>query len=123
MHCVFHIAYYDGLLRTRTAVLEQAGYKVTSVLGNEQAQAATDTLLSGSDAALIGFSGPYQQRAAMLRWLKQQHPRLPVMVLQARAFEQFETADQVALAEPPQTWLAALNVCVKNRRPADPAGA
>lgn len=123
MQRIFHIAYYDGLLRTRTALLEQAGYRVTSVLGNEQAQATTGTLLSVSDVALIGFSGPYQQRAAMLRWLKQQHPGLPVVVLQARAFEQFENADQVAPAESPQTWLTALNECVKNRRRAGPAGA
>lgn len=109
---VLQIAYYESLLETRALLLQRAGYRVFSVLGNEQAIAATGRLLTNTDVVLIGFSGPYEQRTAMLQWLKEQHPEIPVVVLQSQAWEVFAEADCVVLPEHPETWLAAISACV-----------
>ena len=73
-HRISQIAYYESLLRTRAVLLEQTGYAVGSALGNERATAAAERLLATTDAVLIGFSGPYRERMAMLRWLKRETP-------------------------------------------------
>ncbi len=110
---VFHISYYEALLQTRAALMRQSGYRVSSVLGNEQAKANAEKLLPGSDAVLIGFSGPYEQRKAILHWLKKQHPEIPVVMLQARASETFAEADAVQFSETPSSWLQALGACIR----------
>jgi DNA-binding NtrC family response regulator len=114
-HNIFQIAYYDSLLSTRALLLEQSGYAVSSALGNEQAKAAARSLPPAIDLVLIGFSGTYVQRAAMIHWIKKQHPELPVVALQAHASEKFAEADAVALAERPERWLAAVTACLGPR--------
>lgn len=113
---IFQVAYYESLLTTRAALLEQSGYAVSSALGNERATAAGERLLANTDAVLVGFSGPYRERMAVLRWLKEQRPDVPVLVLQAHASEAFAEADGVALHDNPKIWLAALAGCIEHRR-------
>ncbi len=109
---IFHISYYDSLLRTRQALLERDGYSVSSVLGNEQAKSIAPELLPQMDAVLLGFSGDYGQRATILRWLKEHYPAVPVVALQANGAERFPEADYAALAEDPEVWLATVARCL-----------
>jgi hypothetical protein len=111
---IFHIAYYDGLLKTRTALLERSGYAVTSALGNEQARAAEEDLLPEVDLVVIGFSDSREQRGTMIRWVKEHCARLPVLVLQKHVSESIEGADAVALADYPDTWLSAVASMVRS---------
>ncbi len=109
---IFHISYYDSLLRTRKALLERDGYDVSSVLGNEQAKNIAPELLPQMDAVLLGFSGDYSQRAAILHWLKEHYPAVPVVALQANRAERFPEADYATPADDPEVWLATVARCL-----------
>jgi hypothetical protein len=111
---IFHIAYYDGLLKMRTALLEPSGYAVTSALGNEKARAAGEDLLPEIDLVVIGFSGSREQRGTIIQWVKEHCARLPVLVLQKHVSESIEGPDAVALADYPDTWLSAVAAMVRN---------
>ncbi len=109
---ILHISYYDNLLKTRAALMERSGYAVTSVLGNEQAMAA-DGALSAADLVVIGFSGPYVQRSAIVHWLKQHHPEVPIVIMQARSSELFPEADYVTTPEHPKVWMDTIARCLE----------
>ncbi len=109
---IFHISYYDSLLRTRQALLERDGYSVSSVLGNEQAKSIAPELLPQMDAVVLGFSGDYTQRATILHWLKEHYPSVPIVALQANGAERFPEADYATLAEDPEVWLATVARCL-----------
>ena len=109
---ILQIAYYENLLRTRATMLQHAGYAVASVLGNDEAKATAARLLPGFDLVVIGFSGAYSDRNAMLRWLKQQYPGVPVVVLQAHSSERFPDADCSTLSEDPEHWLRVVADCL-----------
>ncbi len=111
---ILQIAYYENLLHTRAAMLQRSGYLVCSVLGNDEAKAAAAKLVPGMDLVMIGFSGSYSDRSAMTRWLKQQHPSVPVVVLQAYSSERFPDADYTTLSEDPEVWLRAIAVCLEH---------
>ena len=110
---ILHIAYYENLLRTRAVMLQRSGYVVSSVLGNDEAKATAARLLPGFDLVVIGFSGAYSDRNAMLRWLKQQYPDVPVVVLQAHSSERFPDADCTTLSEDPEHWLRVVAECLE----------
>ncbi len=109
---ILHISYYENLLRTRTQMLQRVGYEVASVLGNDEARAAALRLLPGFDLVVIGFSGSFTDRRAILHWLKQQYPQVPVIVLQAHSSERFPDADYTTLSEDPEVWLEAVAACL-----------
>jgi len=113
-HRILQVAYYEGLLRTRATMLQRAGYTVVSVLGSE-ARIIVPRVISASDLVLIGFSGPYADRASLVRWLKQEYPRLPLVALQARLSERFPEADCVTLSEDPEVWLGAVAGCLARK--------
>ena len=112
---ILQIAYYENLLRTRAAMLQRAGYIVSSALGNDEAKAAAVRLLPGLDLVVIGFSGLYSDRTAILRWLKQQYPDLPIVILQAHTSERFPDADCTTLSEEPEVWLRAVTEFLEQR--------
>lgn len=111
---ILQIAYYENLSRTRAAMLQRSGYTVASVLGNDEAKAAAPKLLPGMDLVMIGFSGPYAQRAAIARWLKQEYPRVPVVVLQASRSERFPDVDCCTPSDDPEVWLGAIATCLEH---------
>ncbi len=111
---ILQIAYYDNLLRTRTAMLQRSGYAVSSVLGNDAAKAVAPKLVPGVGLVMVGFSGPYADRAAITRWLKQQYPEVPVVVLQAHSSERFPEADICTLSDDPEVWLRAIADCLED---------
>ena len=66
---VFQIAYDEMLLITRTQVLKNRGYEVTSVLGNDAAKRALDTRHSHR-LFIVGHAAPRETREEMVQWLK-----------------------------------------------------
>ncbi len=111
---ILQIAYYESLLRTRAEMLQRSGYHVASVLGNHQAKSAAPQLVPGTDLVMVGFSGSHADRTAITRWLKQQYPRVKVVVLQAHSSERFPDADCATLSEDPEIWMGAIADCLAN---------
>ena len=79
---VFQIAYDEMLLFTRSEMLRQAGYDVTSVLGNA---AAKHALTRGQEYSLfiVGRDAPVKTREEMVTWLKENFPTVQVLALNA----------------------------------------
>jgi DNA-binding NtrC family response regulator len=102
------IGYTRELITTRQMMLERAGYRVSSVQGNDQARALNTRQLASAELVLIGFSAPYRIRAEILEWLKDRAPELRVMVMLAHSLEKFPDADCVTLSEDPEVWLSAV---------------
>jgi hypothetical protein len=46
---ILQIAYYPNLLEIRTRMLREAGYRVTSVLGNNEAMKLSDESIASAD--------------------------------------------------------------------------
>jgi CheY-like chemotaxis protein len=109
MAVILHIAYYPGLQKARQIILEQAGYEVVSAFGNEEAMALARA--RNYDVIMVGFSAAHSIRSAILRWLKENIPQTPVVVLLANQAEHFPEADSEVLSENPDTWLDAVADC------------
>ena len=102
---VLHVAYYPSLLHTRQRMMEADGYSVTSALGNEHCKAIA--IKNDFDVVLVGFSGKLEDRRAIIRWLKQHKPQLPIVALRSQS-EELPLADQAVSSEHPQAWLSAV---------------
>lgn len=89
------------------------GYRVTSVLGNQEAMQLGDTILAEVDLVVVGFSAPYSVRESIVHWLKTKNPRLPVLVMQSSAWEKFPEADAAVLSEEPTVWIEKVESILK----------
>jgi DNA-binding NtrC family response regulator len=110
---VLQVAYYSTLMETREAMLKQDGYKVMSVLGNDQGM--TISRNGSFDVVVVGFSASLAERTQMVRWLKQHLPDVPVIVLLRHSMESFPDADLATFSEDPKVWLAAVRQACKSR--------
>lgn len=108
MKHVLQVAYYPSLLETRARMLQAHGYRVTSVLGNETAQAVDSLVMSSVDVVVVGFSAPQPARQSIVGWFKTQFPTLPVVALQSQSWENISLADVTAPADDPAVWLSAV---------------
>ncbi len=104
---VFHIAYDASLLRARTAMLDHAGFQVTSVLGNEQARRVL-TEQTDFDLVLVGWSADNETRRDIVRWLKQHLPSLRVFSLHTARAQPLAEADFNSCSENPAEWFTAV---------------
>jgi CheY-like chemotaxis protein len=111
---VLQIAYYPSLLETRQALLEREGYTVTSALGNEQGVSLAG--MGSFDVIVVGFSTSHPDRTAIVRWLKQHVPDVPVVALLANSSEGFPEADLATFSEDPREWLAAVRGACSRKR-------
>jgi DNA-binding NtrC family response regulator len=107
---VLQVAYYPSLLEARRLMLEHDGYAVVSALGNDQAMALAG--LDQFDVFVVGSSSDKPVRQKMVRWLKQNVPGTPVVVLLAHIGERFPEADRETLSEDPLVWLAVVAASV-----------
>ncbi len=105
---VLQVAYYPALLKTRSEMLKNAGYQVTSVLGNDKAMALPGSVIAAADLVVVGFSAAHSVRAAMVHWFKAHHPGIRVIALQFHDGETFSEADVASMSEDPKIWLAAV---------------
>jgi DNA-binding NarL/FixJ family response regulator len=103
---VLQIAYYHTLMETRETMLVHDGYKVVSVLGNEQGMTIAGK--GRFDVIVVGFSAPFAERTKMVRWLKQHVPEVPVIALLLHSGEHFPEADLATFSEDPKGWLEAV---------------
>jgi DNA-binding response OmpR family regulator len=110
---ILQIAYYPGLLETRRVILEEDGYIVTSVLGNDQGMAVASA--GGFDVIVVGFPASHSVRTDMVRWLKQHVSEVPVVVLLAHDHEDFPDADLTTFSESPLTLVTMVRkACAKS---------
>ena len=110
---VLQVAYYPALLNTRSEMLKNAGYRVTSVLGNEEAMALPASVIAAADLIVVGFSTGHSVRAAMVHWFKAHHPGIRVIALVFYNEEPFSEADACSTSEDPKIWLAAVGNTLK----------
>jgi DNA-binding NtrC family response regulator len=110
---VLQIAYYPTLMETREAMLVHDGYKVVSVLGNDQGMTISGN--GNFDLVVVGFSASLAERTRMVRWLKQHMPEVPVIALLRHSGESLPDADWTTFSEDPQVWLAAVRHACKPR--------
>jgi len=109
---VLQIGYYPAMLQIRQSLLEHEGYAVTSVLGNDQGMAVATS--ANFDVIVVGFSTDTEIRITMVRWLKQNVPRSPVVALLAHSLESLPDVDCETLSENPSVWLTAVRqTCAK----------
>ena len=96
----------------RQSLLEHEGYAVTSVLGNDQGMAVVTS--ENFDVIVVGFCSDTEIRIRMVRWLKQNVPRSPVVALLAHSLESLPDADCETLGDNPVVWLTAVRqTCAK----------
>jgi hypothetical protein len=105
---ILQIAYYTTLRDIRTHMLQAASYRVTSVLGNDEAMLLNGELIAAADLVVVGFSAEHSVRAAMVHWFKVHYAKIPVVALQFYEWEKFPEADVATLSEDPKVWLAAV---------------
>jgi DNA-binding response OmpR family regulator len=108
---ILSIAYEPSLQSTRTLLLKQEGYEVTSVLGTAEARQTAET--SSFDLFLIGHAAPVEERVELLSWLRSRFVMTRVLMLTAarRHEHDFPGADCVVDAGDPQCLLDAVRSC------------
>ena len=74
-------------------------------MGNESAKELADG--GDFDVAVVGFSGRLQDRAEIVRWLKNRRPELHVIALQENT-ELILGADRLVPGHDPHAWLEAV---------------
>ena len=90
----------------RQSMLEHEGYAVTSALGNDQGMALATR--AKFDVIVVGFCTDTPIRMRMVRWLKQNVPRVPVVALLGHSSESLPEADCETVSENPVVWLTAV---------------
>src|SRR5436305_91890 len=110
---ILQIAYYPNLLKIRSLVLEAAGYRITSVLGNNEAMKLDASIIATLTLAVVGFSAPQSVRTAMVQWFKAHYPKIPVLVLQSHPWERFPEADAATPSEDPAVWMKLVAKALK----------
>src|SRR5205814_8281203 len=98
----------------RHHVLLKAGYRVTSVLGNDEAMRLHANVIAAADLVVVGFCASHSLRVTMVHWLKMHQPSVPVLVLQFHSWESFPEADAATLSEDPAVWLTEVTRILKS---------
>jgi CheY-like chemotaxis protein len=108
---VFQIAYTQPLLVTRAELLKRRGYEVASALGND---AAKRNLENGEsyDLFIVGHAAPQEERAEMVRWLKERYPSAKVLALRPAYDPQLDVADFNVLENGPDDFLRAVATAI-----------
>jgi hypothetical protein len=110
---ILQVAYYGTLQELRAHELGAAGYRVTSVLGNDKAMGLDGAVIASADLFLVGFSAPHSVRSAMVLWFKTNYPKIPVVALQFSSWEVFSDADVSTFSEDPTAWLTEIARVIK----------
>lgn len=83
---ILHVAYDSVLLQVRESALERGGYHVVSVEGND---AARKIVNDAADVVLVGNGGDFDDRLQLVRWLAENWPQIPVVVMSASELERY----------------------------------
>jgi hypothetical protein len=108
---VLCISYDRTLGKIRELILEQAGYTVRSVVGNQAGMLAAET--DCFDIFIVGNTARREVREQMAGWLKQRFPSTPVIALKRWEYESPITeADCVTATVDPAEWLKIVCECL-----------
>jgi hypothetical protein len=102
---VFQIGYDEGPLVARAELLRLFRYEVTSVLGNEAAKLALRSK-EQYDLFILSESAPEETRNEMVRWLKQEYPKVKIVALNAPRHRRLPDADYNVTVNGPEAWLS-----------------
>jgi hypothetical protein len=108
---VLQVAYQGSLLVTRGAILEERGYRVISVLGNQNAFKVGESVIGQIHVVLVGHCAPISIRREAIKYFKERHPALCVLALNsAENGGQLEEADFNSNSDDPEQLLDAVAV-------------
>jgi hypothetical protein len=93
-------------------VLHQHGFSVLSALGNVEARRALASDAS-FDAFLIGWSTTYEERRAIVGWLKQRWPTIPVIAIHDSFQRPIPGADFTSAHDTPDEWISAVKTATQ----------
>ena len=115
---IFQVGYDPMLSRLREMLLLQEGFAVTSVCGNAEARRLL-AQEAAFDAFLVGWSTTHAEREAIVLWLKQRWPKIPVVAIQDWFQGAIPGADLTASHNTPEEWLAAVQTATRKIGGAD----
>jgi len=104
-NCIFQIAYDEKLLIARTQLLNDRGYEVSSVLGNQEAQRVLDNRQSFR-LFIVGHAAPRETREDLLRWLKTNFPHTKILALNPPHQPHLGEADYNVVLNGAEAWLS-----------------
>ena len=102
---VFQIGYDEGPMIARAELLRLFRYEVTSVLGNDAAKMALRSR-EHYDLFILSETAPEETRQEMVRWLKEQYPKIKIVALNAPRHSRLPDADYNVTVNGPEAWLS-----------------
>ncbi|MGA9790421.1 MAG: hypothetical protein WBQ43_06995 [Terriglobales bacterium] len=102
---VFQIAYDETLLITRSELLKNRGYEVSSALGNDGAKRILDRR-ERYRLFIVGHAAPRETREEMVRWLKANFPNTKILVVNPPSSAILAGADYNVVLNGPEEWLS-----------------
>jgi hypothetical protein len=97
---------YDFKLGTeRAALLRANGYEVISIYGNDAARVVLSATEQHCVSFIVGHGAPAETRRDMVRWLKEQFPKIPVIAMNAPGIGPLDGVDYNVKLDGPETWL------------------
>lgn len=102
---VFQVS--DALSQARGKLLRLQGYEVISVLGNDAAKLALNSLQK-CDFFIVGHNGADEVRKEIIAWIKGKYPEKPVLALNSLYTEPLADADFNVVLDDQEKWLLAV---------------
>ncbi len=118
---IFQIAYTEELGITRTEELARRGYRVTTVVGNERAMVVSKNSGQRYDLFVLGHGAPDNTRKEMVVWLRENHPRVRILALNA-LYQRLPAADYNAPLAETQRRVHIISKAVMETLPSEKSG-
>jgi DNA-binding response OmpR family regulator len=115
---ILHVGYDHELTELREGILQRSGYRVVSLLGNDQVRDSAKEVMA--DVIVIGSGGQYQERVEITDWLLENVPGTPILAMCAAAQEQYPKGVFPFYGDTARDWLIAVESVLlqrRNRRP------
>ena len=111
---ILHIGYDPVLTELRQHILERAGYRVLTLLGNDAARSGAKA--TNPEAIVVGSGGDYHERLEVAAWLLDNMPGLPVLVMRVTPDEEFSPSIVTFFGDTARDWLIAVDSLVEKSR-------
>ena len=108
---VFQITYDEKLAKARSDLLKLQGYEVTTVFGNDAAQAVL-SIPQNCDLFVVGHAAPEKTRREMVAWLKENHPGVRILALNSASIRELVGADYNVKLNGPETLLPVIATAI-----------
>jgi signal transduction histidine kinase len=104
---IVQIAYDSALALTREEQLKISGFKVISMLGNDEARRVLDKT-HRHHLFIVGHAAPIETREEMVRWVKANFPDAKILALNPAEDTDLTEADYNFLVTDSAAWLAVI---------------